>query len=226
ARSARSPRHRSSLPLPRLLRRRFLDELVAVRGVEVELVDLAELRDLPQRSLAERGLPLEDVQEDALQEVADGEIVELGQAFEDLEDSLLDADAGLGACDCYHGTSVPRSRSSSFSRHTRSIHSLSASRSAPASLRSSGGTSSRRTCTATRRRRPVTKSHIVVWPPGYESVTSTTASSWSPSAPRAKPRAPTRGRSRWRYGDSWFSCFSRVKRVPSRKIATATGTRR
>src|SRR5439155_18310235 len=106
ARSARSPRHRSSLPLPRLLRRRFLDELVAVRGVEVELVDLAELRDLPQRSLAERGLPLEDVQEDALQEVADGEVVELGQAIEDFEDSLLDADAGLGAFDCYHGTNV------------------------------------------------------------------------------------------------------------------------
>src|SRR5215813_2044285 len=100
--------NRLFLPLRGYRRRPRLDQLVGVRGVELESVDLPEFRDPPHRLGTERCLALEGVKDDALEQVAEREIVVFGQRLEHLEQTLFHAYAGLYSLDLCHGIYVPK----------------------------------------------------------------------------------------------------------------------
>src|SRR5262249_9773087 len=92
------------LPLP--AGRWSLDEAVAVRGVEVESVDPAELAHPRDPFRSERLLSLECVEDDSLQEISERDVVILGDRLEAFQDSLLHPDSRLhalhdtGGCGC------------------------------------------------------------------------------------------------------------------------------
>src|SRR5437868_13486255 len=77
----------------------LLPQPVARPRVEVEAVDLLQLRDALEGRALEGRLALEGVQHDALEQVAQRHVVVFGEALEDLEEPLLDLHAGLDALD-------------------------------------------------------------------------------------------------------------------------------
>src|SRR5262245_30724864 len=108
------PRARGTSALP------FLPQQVAGRGIEVQPVDLLQLRDLAARLLGKGELPVEGVQADPLEKIAERHVLQLGQRLQDLHDPLLHAHARLDALDhetgsaaagsgafCYHGNRIP-----------------------------------------------------------------------------------------------------------------------
>src|SRR5262245_12463942 len=70
---------------------------MAVRGVEVEPVDPAELAHPLEALRSERLLALERMENDAFQEIPEGDLVVLGDRLEHFQDSLLHPDTSLHA---------------------------------------------------------------------------------------------------------------------------------
>ena len=74
----------STFPFPRLalwLARRLhaeLDQAMACRGVEIEVVELLEVSDALERGHAEGAFAIEGVEHDAFEEVAEREVMVLG----------------------------------------------------------------------------------------------------------------------------------------------------
>jgi len=58
-------------------------------AVEVQVIDLLELGDAPQRVVAEGGLAVEGVEDNALEQIAEGHVVVLGQRLQDLEAAVF-----------------------------------------------------------------------------------------------------------------------------------------
>src|SRR5262249_31324316 len=81
-------------------------ELVRMRCIQIESVDLLDLSDPTHRFSPERWLSLECVKHDALQQIAEREVVVLGECLQHFDETLLHSDASLGAFDRYHGTMV------------------------------------------------------------------------------------------------------------------------
>ena len=95
----------STLPFPRLalwLARGLhadLDEAMACREVEVEVIELLEIADTLERWWSESAFSIKSMKDDALEEVAEGEVMVLGKSFQHFEDAFFHSDTGLDSLD-------------------------------------------------------------------------------------------------------------------------------
>jgi hypothetical protein len=72
---------------------------MAYRGVKVEVVELLEIADTPERWWSESAFSIKSMKDNALEEVAEGEVMVLGEGFQHLQDTFLHPNAGLDSLD-------------------------------------------------------------------------------------------------------------------------------
>src|SRR5689334_10818954 len=82
----------------RMVRAALRQPMAGLR-VEVEPVNLLQLRDFPESRGAERRLPLERVEQDSFEQIAERQVQEIGEGLRHLEDLLLEPDSRLDALD-------------------------------------------------------------------------------------------------------------------------------